>query len=141
MARISAPLFAFGDSEPVGTTDEYLRSHAPGRELAMTGPSGRPDGKTIPVRGDLAHIRLAGVHFVPHYAVPMPHRAGPQGARLRLAASEEAELLATLRPGSTFDVLDIAGGWAWGEVVGGEVPGESGPVGYVALSEIEASAA
>jgi hypothetical protein len=135
MARISAPLFAFGDSELVETTDEYLRTHALGHELAMTGASTRPDGRTIPVRGDLAHIRLAGVHFVPHYAVPMPHIAGPQGARLRIAEGDEAELLATLEPGATYDVLDIAGGWAWGEV-----PGGKGPVGYVALSEIEASA-
>lgn len=132
MARISAPIFAFGDSDLVKTTDEYLRTHALGQELALAGPSTRPDGRTIPVRGDLAHIRLAGIHFVPHYAVPMPHRATSQGAQLRLASSEDAELLASLEPGAAFDVLDMTGDWAWGEV-----PGGSGPVGYVALDQIE----
>ena len=83
MARISAPIFAFGDSDLVKTTDEYLRSHAPGRELAM-------------------------------------------------ASSEDAELLASLQAGAAFDVLDMTGGWAWGEV-----PGGSGPVGYIALDQLE----
>ncbi|MCB2048731.1 MAG: SH3 domain-containing protein [Novosphingobium sp.] len=107
----------------------------PGGELAMAGPSTRPDGRTIPVRGDLAHIRLAGVHFVPHYAVPMPHVAGPQGAQVRLAGSADAEVLGTLKAGEAFDVLDIAGDWAWGEV-----PGGKGPVGYVALADLKANA-
>jgi len=132
MARISAPRFAFGDREPLGTTDDYLRSHAPGQELAMTGPSTRPDGRTIPVRGDLAHIRLAGVHFVPHYAVPMPHRAAAERASVRVAANNDAEAIAALKFRAQFDVLDIAGGWAWGEV-----PGGSGPVGYVSLDQLE----
>jgi len=42
--------------------------------LAMTGPSVTADPGCLPVRGDLAHIKLAGLCFVPHYAVPMPHR-------------------------------------------------------------------
>jgi hypothetical protein len=133
MARISAPLFAFGDGEPVDATDDYVRDTAPGSELTLSGPSARPDGRTIPVRGDLAHIRLAGVHFVPHYAVPMPHLAGPEGAVVRAADNPEGEVLATLTPGERFDVLDIAGGWAWGEAAGG-----NGPVGYVVLTQIEA---
>jgi hypothetical protein len=134
MARISAPLFAFGDREPVETTDEYLRNAMPGGELAMAGPSVRPDGRTIPVRGDLAHIRLAGIHFVPHYAVPMAHVAGPHGAHVRLAGIDDAEALGSLKAGAAFDVLEIAGDWTWGEV-----PGGNGPVGYVALSELQAA--
>lgn len=132
MARISAPLFAFGDHEPVKPLDDYLRESAPGRELSLAGPSPRADGVALPVRGDLAHIRLAGIHFVPHYAVPMPHRAAQGGARLRKAGTDEAEVLATLKAGAQFDVLDMTGDWAWGEV-----PGERGPVGYVALAELE----
>ena len=131
MARISAPLFGFGDREPVKTTDDYLRNNAPGGELAMTGPSPHADGVQLPVRGDLAHIRLAGVHFVPHYAVPLTHRAGPLGATIRNAANEDADVLATLKPGSLFDVLEVAGNWAWGEVQGGH-----DAVGYVEMSQL-----
>ncbi len=85
------------------------------------------------MRGDLAHIRLAGIHFVPHYAVPMPHRAGSDGAQLRLAASPDAEVLTSLGRGDVFNVLDMAGGWAWGQL------GEDGFVGYVPLDALEAA--
>ena len=132
MARISAPLFAFGDREPVNPLDEYLRKSAPGRELSLAGPSPRADGVALPVRGDLAHIRLAGIHFVPHYAVPMPHIAKAGGATVRKAGTDDAEVIASLEPGAQFDVLEIAGEWAWGEVAG-----RFGIVGYVALAELE----
>ncbi len=115
MARISAPLFAFGDREPVKPLDDYLRKPASGRDLSLAGPSPRADGVALPVRGDLAHIRLAGMHFVPHYAVPMPHIAGSEGARLHAKDSAEAEVIATLEAGARFDVLDMTGGWAWGD--------------------------
>jgi len=115
----------------VKTTDDYLRKDELGGELVMTGPSPRADGISLPVRGDLAHIRLAGIHFVPHYAVPLTHRAGPLGADIRNAANNDGEVIATLKPGGVFDALEVAGGWAWGEA------GENGPVGYVALSQIE----
>jgi hypothetical protein len=131
MARISAPIFAFGDRDLVETTDEYLRMHALGHELPLAGASPRADGVDLPVRGDLAHIRLAGIHFVPHYAVPMPYYATAGGAQLRKAGADEAEVIAILEGGAQFDVLDVAGNWAWGEA------GEGGPVGYVSLAELE----
>jgi hypothetical protein len=136
MARISAPVFAFGDHEPVDLSDEYVRMGAAGSELVLSGPSVRPDGRTLPVRGDLAHIRLAGIHFVPHYAVPMPHVAGPDGAMVRAGEAADAESLAVLKPGERFDVLDMSGGCAWGEVIGAAGPG---PVGYVTLTQIVAT--
>ncbi|WP_275226503.1 SH3 domain-containing protein [Novosphingobium album (ex Liu et al. 2023)] len=83
------------------------------------------------MRGDLAHIRLAGRYFVPHYAVPMPHLARA-GAVLLATEHDDAEVIAVLPEGSVFDVLDIAGAWAWGQF------GEDGPVGYVALAGLEA---
>ena len=82
------------------------------------------------MRGDLAHIRLAGEVFVPHYAVPMTHRTLAL-ARLESAPRDDAEVLATMEPGTRFDVLDMAGDWAWGCV------GEDGPVGYVRLNLLE----
>lgn len=93
----------------------------------MTGPAARPDPLTTPVRGDLAHIRLVGQVFVPHYIVPQPHRARAQAPILKAPGGEAH---ATLAEGEEFHVLDMAGGYAWGEAPGG-------PVGHVALDWLE----
>lgn len=103
------------------------------KQLAMTGPSVTADPGCLPVRGDLAHIKLAGRYFVPHYAVPMPHRVLAD-AVLRTFGRYDAEAIRELPVGETFNVLDIAGQWAWGQL------GEDGQVGYVALTQIEAAA-
>lgn len=133
MSGISAPVFAFGGSTALSNSDAYTRAPAPRGELPLTGPSAQAPAGTLPVRGDLAHIRLAGVHFVPHYAVPMPHRViRAEGASLRAASRAEADCLCTLATGSEFAVLDIAGNWAWGQA------GEDGLVGYVATSDLQA---
>lgn len=97
--------------------------------FALAGPSRHAPSATLPVRGDLAHIRLAGEVFVPHYAVPMPHTviAAAQLVATPIAGAEE---LARVEPGTRFDVLDIAGSWAWG-CIGGD-----GPVGYLPLAAI-----
>ncbi|WP_343609898.1 SH3 domain-containing protein [Novosphingobium sp.] len=100
-----------------------------GASFALSGPVDKLDATRLPVRGDLAHIRLAGKVFVPHYVAPVQHRAGSQGATLMKAPG--GETLATLEPDAGFDVLDIAGGHAWGEVTGG------GVVGYIALTQLE----
>jgi hypothetical protein len=99
--------------------------------LSLTGPSVTAEAGYLPVRGDLAHIKLAGRYFVPHYAAPMPH-AVVAGASLRRAPKPEADEICTLPAGAAFAVLDIAGGWAWGQC------GEDGPVGYLPLSELQA---
>jgi hypothetical protein len=82
------------------------------------------------VRGDLAHIKLAGRCFVPHYAVPMAHRA-KAGAVLLSQGRGDAEVIAVLREGDLFDVLDIVGGWTWGQVE------DDGLVGYVAHASLD----
>ncbi|GGD42677.1 SH3 domain-containing protein [Croceicoccus pelagius] len=99
------------------------------QSFALAGPSRHERGTVLPVRGDLAHIRLAGEVFVPHYAVPMPHKLASDCALLS-AARDDAEVLGQLFEGSAFDVLDMAGGWAWGVVDG------DGAVGYVALDQL-----
>lgn len=91
----------------------------------LSGPAPRPDAGHWPVRGDLAHIALAGCCFVPHYAVPMPHNVLAGGAALRRAGDDASEALADLAAGDVFDVLDISGGWCWGQA------GRGGFVGYV----------
>jgi hypothetical protein len=109
-----------------------LRLALPEGMLALTGPSVTAEAGHLPVRGDLAHIKLAGRYFVPHYAVPMPHVIATV-ACLRMAAKPEAQEICALPAGGAFDVLDIAGGWAWGQY------GENGPVGYVPLADLQAA--
>ena len=107
---------------------------APGASFALSGPSARLDSARLPVRGDLAHIRLAGKVFVPHYVVPMAYVVNGSGAALHAAGKAEADVVAQLPTGTVFNVLDIAGtgatAWAWGQV------GEDGAVGYVQLAAL-----
>lgn len=101
----------------------------PAGQLALAGPSEELDAAHWPVRGDLAHVRLAGRCFVPHYAVPMPHEL-TAAAALKVAGRDDAETREQLAGGTEFNVLDMAGGWAWGQV------GEDGCVGYLPLSAL-----
>ena len=57
---------------------------------------------------------------------------GEGGATLRVAAKPEAEAREELDEGTLFNVLDITGGWAWGQV------GEDGCVGYLPLTALNA---
>lgn len=111
---------------------------APGASFALAGPSAKLDSARLPVRGDLAHIRLAGQVFVPHYVVPMPHMVNGSGARLLGTGKADGELIAELPTGTLFNVLDISGtgeaAWAWGQV------GEDGAVGYVLLAALHPQA-
>jgi hypothetical protein len=106
-----------------------------GRTFALLGPMKLADLARTPVRGDLAHIALAGRYFVPHYAVPLARRIVKGGAPLRSAAGADADTLADLSAGSAFAVLDIAGKTAWGQA-----GGDGGLVGYVALDALEDAA-
>lgn len=110
-----------------------LSVDVPSEQLSLTGPADRSDKPHLPVRGDLAHIGLAGRYFVPHYAVPMPHRV-TAATSLRVAGSDGSDVLRALAAGDTFDVLDMAGGWAWGQVA------DDGLVGYLPLGVLEALA-
>lgn len=130
MTGLSAPLLNFGDNRDLPEIDAYLRENLIERSFAMTGPGESARPGHLPVRGDLAHVRLAGRWFVPHYAVPMLHSVITEGAELRLAAKPAAEVIEALAAGTEFNVLDIAGGWAWGQV------GEDGCVGYLPLETI-----
>ena len=104
---------------------QYLISRPVEPDAVRAGDIARTRG------GDLAHIALAGKHFVPHYAVPQPRAVLPGGAALFAETSEGAEELCTLMEGDSFEVLDISGGWAWGCL------SLDGPVGYVRLDRLE----
>lgn len=105
--------------------------HVADGELVLSGPSDRSDRAHLPVRGDLAHIRLAGRYFVPHYVVPMAYRVKGGAESLRASAKPGAADLAAVAVGDGFDVLDISGGWAWGQLDG------DGLVGYLPMDAIE----
>lgn len=120
------PLFQFGEQTILSS------SAIPSEQLCLAGPSEKLDADHLPVRGDLAHIRLAGRCFVPHYAVPMPHRVASRGATLRRSGNLAGDVMEQLAGGAEFNVLDMAGGWAWGQV------GEAGLVGYLPLDALEA---
>ena len=98
---------------------------------ALTGPQPKAEPGRTPLRGDLAHIGLAGRYFVPHYAVPQPRSVMPGGARLMAGTGEGAGELCTLMEGDSFEVLDVVAGWAWGCL------GIGGLVGYIRVDRLE----
>lgn len=119
------PLFVFEGP------DDLTAIAIPADQLCLSGPNETLDAAHWPVRGDLAHIRLAGRVFVPHYAVPMPGSILAPGSPLRVAGHEAADIRDLLAAGTRFNVLDMAGGWAWGQV------GEDGFVGYVPVAALD----
>ncbi len=119
------PLFMFGGSSTL------TASAIPTGQLTLSGPAEKLDAAHWPVRGDLAHIRLAGRCFVPHYAVPMERQVVPCGAKLYALNSKDAEVREVLGGGALFNVLDVTGGWAWGQV------GDDGFVGYLPVEALE----
>lgn len=112
----------------IDTTPWHKRTQGP---FTLAAPAARPDPRKLPLRGDLAHIGLAGQYFVPHYAVPQPRTVLPGGAPLLAGTEPGAETLCTLMEGDSFEVLDVAGAFAWGCL------SLDGPVGYIHLDRLE----
>jgi hypothetical protein len=52
------------------------------------------------------------------------------GAQLLAEPKADSEIRAELAGGSAFNVLDLTGGWAWGQI------GEDGFVGYVPMAAL-----
>ena len=120
------PAFLFAGKPAV--TDLILPSLQTAHSLS--GPAPKGDTLTRAVRGDLAHVRYAGQIFVSHYAVPMPRTVAAAGATLRTAGREDAGAVGMLAAGETFNLLDISGGWGWGQ------QGEAGLVGYLPMAAL-----
>ena len=98
----------------------------------LSGPLNRAGIDVLPVRGDLAHIGLAGRCFVPHYAAPQPRVVMPGGASLHVAPDSSSRELCAMLEGESFEVLDVTGDWAWGCL------SLDGPTGYVRADRLEA---
>ncbi|MEP2737046.1 MAG: hypothetical protein ABJP34_12210 [Erythrobacter sp.] len=100
-------------------------THAiPEGPFCLSGPIARPALGELPLRGDLAHVALAGTHLAAHYVVPMAGNIGGAAVALKLIPSDDSESHAQLAAGSTVEVLDIAGDWVW------LCCGPNGPAGY-----------
>lgn len=117
-----------------GARREEIEYAVPAGVLGLKGPVEKPAPGTLPLRGDLAHIALAGSHLAAHYVIPHVRAAGAEGVGLRLSPRADAEVFTRLPAGSRFELLDVAGEWAWG------CPGPQGPSGWCRVSELAPAA-
>lgn len=99
--------------------------------VGLKGPVEKPAPGTLPLRGDLAHIALAGRYLAAHYVIPKLRTVGSDGAVLKIAMRDDAADGASLEAGSVVELLDVAGNWAW------IACGPEGPSGYVRLGALE----
>jgi len=101
--------------------------------LCLSGPLARPAPGTLPLRGDLAHIALAGTHLAAHYVIPEERFIGDAPAPMHLMPRDDSEVTATIDAGTRFEVLDVAGAWVWGCI------GPDGPSGYILADQLRAT--
>ena len=91
--------------------------------FALDGVSRTHDPRTVAIRPDLADIAVAGTHFAPHYAAPLPRRVTGGPVALRTTPADDAEVVTTLADGAGFALLDTTGGWSWGYADDGHLVG------------------
>ena len=96
--------------------------------LRLAGSVARPAPGTLPLRGDLAHIALAGKYLAAHYVIPQNRIVTSDGLAMHLSARAESDVVMRLASGTLIEVLDVAGEWAWGCL------GPEGPSGYLPLA-------
>lgn len=118
-----------------GASRDNTEYAVPQGVLGLKGPVEKPAPGTLPLRGDLAHIALAGTHLAVHYVIPDLRVVGAYGAGLRLAPRDDSEVFARLEAGSRFELLDLAGEWVWGAT------GPAGPAGWCHAGELIAASA
>ncbi len=93
--------------------------------LRLAGPVVPPKPGELPLRGDLAHIALAGSHLAAHYVIPQTRIIADSGADLYLQPRADSDVVTRLEGGAKIEVLDLAGDWIWGCL------GPKGPAGYL----------
>lgn len=93
--------------------------------LRLAGPIVPPKPGELPLRGDLAHIALAGTHLAAHYVVPQLRTITEGGTDMLLQPRADSTVVTHIDGGTEFEVLDIAGEWVWGCL------GPKGPAGYI----------
>ncbi|MEL7188609.1 MAG: hypothetical protein AAGK17_03575 [Pseudomonadota bacterium] len=113
-----------------GASSQSKKYAAPDGVLGLKGPVAKPEPGTLPLRGDLAHIALAGKHLAAHYVIPHVQIVVGSAQHLTLAPSDDSDTVLELSAGEAIEVLDVAGNWAWA------TKGPSGPSGYVRISAL-----
>ena len=99
--------------------------------LGMLGPLEKPAPGTLPLRGDLAHVALAGVHLAAHYVIPHIYRVGANGVDVMANTRDDSPIVTSFAAGTEIEVLDVAGDWVWGCL------GPEGPSGYMKADCLE----
>ena len=102
----------------------------PSGKIGLTGPEAKPAPGTLPLRGDLAHMALAGVHLAAHYVIPQARMVGPDGVDVMENTRDASPVVTRFEPGTAIEVLDVAGEWVWGCL------GPQGPSGYMKASAL-----
>ena len=97
----------------------------PRGDLGLKGPVEKPAPGTLPLRGDLAHIALAGTHLAAHYVIPQSRIVGAKGVEVMENTRDDSPRITQFAPGTLIEVLDVAGDWVWGCL------GPQGPSGYM----------
>lgn len=118
-----------------GASGQNQKYCVPDGVLGLLGPVGKPAPGTLPLRGDLGHIALAGKHLAAHYVIPQSATAGQSGAECRLFPRDDADLVFEAAAGSELEVLDREGDWVW------VCLGPQGPSGYCKMSALAPEAA
>lgn len=108
-----------GDARPV---QNYT---VPSGGLGLKGPVERPLPGTVAVRGDLAHIALAGTHLAAHYVIPHVWTVGCEGVDVMETTRDDSPLVTRFEAGTLVEVIDVSGDWIWGCL------GPQGPSGYM----------
>lgn len=93
------------------------------------------DARITLARADLADVRLEGLVRAERFAAARPMRGLVPAAGLRKTPDDRAEQLDQLLFGEIFDVLEEAGGWAWGQAR------RDGYVGFVRMDALAPAAA
>lgn len=97
----------------------------PDGALGLIGPVEKPRPGTLPLRGDLAHMALAGIHLAAHYVIPEIRAVGAEGADVFENTRDDSPVVTTFAAGTEVEILDVAGEWIWGCL------GPKGPSGYM----------
>ncbi|MFL0357342.1 hypothetical protein ACI5KX_12790 [Erythrobacter sp. GH1-10] len=111
-----------------GTDVQASEYTVPEGVLGLKGPVEKPAPGTLPLRGDLAHIALAGTHLAAHYVIPHIRTVGAQGVEVMENTRDDSPVITRFEPGTRIEVLDVAGDWIWGCL------GPDGPSGYMKAS-------
>lgn len=108
-----------------GETRQSQTYEVPSGDLGLKGPVEKPAPGTLPLRGDLAHIALAGTHLAAHYVIPHVWSVGETGVDVMENTRDDSPLVTRFDAGTLVEVIDVSGDWIWGCL------GPEGPSGYM----------